>query len=131
MIQWDDSWSIGIEAIDRQHRHLVHLTNMLRKSITEGQGQRVVMSTLQDLVNYAAVHFNDEENLMAQTGFPSLEDHKKLHVDFKRKLAEFVLNHQEGNLRVPSDLMHFLVEWLRDHIKGDDSKFGVFYQEKT
>ncbi|MCB2199155.1 bacteriohemerythrin [bacterium] len=130
MIKWDDSWPIGIAEIDYQHHRLVDLTNDLAAAMLKGQGRAEIFNTFKNLANYTIEHFSDEEAMMEECDYKDLENQQKEHEEFRRKLAEFIVNYQNGAIRIPNEVLVFLAEWLRDHTHGSDRKFGKYWQEQ-
>src|SRR5271167_4548385 len=87
---WKDSWIVGVQEIDAQHKNLVSLLNKLHQAMTQGEGKDALGSILDSLVSYTKAHFAAEERLMQQSGYPDFIAHKREHTS----LAEKVLNFQ-------------------------------------
>lgn len=62
---WNKSLEIGIYEIDDQHRKLLDLINLFATNITEGGRLLDVQTLLDQLMEYATIHFRDEERIMA------------------------------------------------------------------
>jgi hemerythrin-like metal-binding protein len=56
--------------------------------------------------------------------------HKKEHVAFVQKVTEFKDGFEKGKLSVTVEIMHFLSDWLKNHIKGTDRKYSQFFNDK-
>ncbi|NNK85517.1 MAG: chemotaxis protein, partial [Desulfobacterales bacterium] len=82
-VQWNDSMSVGIELIDKQHKMLIQHLNNLIKSLEPSQGLTEVANTLSFLIDYTHFHFSEEEKHMAANKYPELEQHKMKHDGFK------------------------------------------------
>jgi hemerythrin-like metal-binding protein len=130
IIQWDDSLSVGIEAIDAQHMKLVNMINELHTAMKQGKGTGVLSGLVSGLKDYAAVHFTTEEQLMDRHGYPEARGHKKEHARFIAQVGEFDENCQAGTCVLTMEVMNFLRDWLVDHIKGTDRKYAPFFKEK-
>lgn len=120
LVQWSDSMSVGNVYIDEQHTILIDTINQLASA--ESQNDRPVIAMIIDeLISYAAFHFEYEEQLMQSAGYPGLEDHRRVHQDFVKwvdNLREEFTYHRRGQLGV--QILGFLRDWLRQHILGDD-----------
>ena len=60
---WNSSLVNGVSRFDQQHQRLVALVNQLYKAMKSGQGKGAVGAVLDELVEYTATHFADEEKL--------------------------------------------------------------------
>ncbi|MCL2558007.1 MAG: bacteriohemerythrin [Treponema sp.] len=125
---WDEQYSIGIGLVDRQHKELLRLTNMLHSACREGStaAQGAFQSTVHALVDYVQVHFATEEKLMRQFRFTGMEDHLNEHREFVRTVLDKVRVFQKGELFVPLAFTGFLKEWIIGHIARADKKLGTY-----
>lgn len=126
-IKWNDSYALGNEKVDSQHKQLFELLSGLVDSCKDGTELTKIQEALDFLVNYAVSHFNDEEALQIECGYPDYERHKKLHEDFKVTVTglvkRFVLSGSSTELS--SELNKIVVKWLISHIQGEDLKIGA------
>lgn len=61
LIEWNDSLSVGISSIDRQHAVLIKLTNQC-ESVSGGDDDALTLrQIIPGLTDYTVVHFTDEE----------------------------------------------------------------------
>lgn len=123
-LRWDDTMSVGVPAVDADHRVLIDLINRLDSSVEGGDGRAVIGTVLNSLVDYIAHHFAREEKVMEACGYPHLEDHRKIHSDLAERVVDvqcrFLDNEQEV---IGAEVLGFLKDWLRDHILGQDMDF--------
>ncbi|MBT8357687.1 MAG: bacteriohemerythrin [Deltaproteobacteria bacterium] len=127
-VQWNDSMSVGIELIDKQHKMLIQHLNNLIKSLEPSQGLTEVANTLSFLIDYTHFHFSEEEKHMAANKYPELEQHKMKHNEFKTTLSNLEEEFKEdGATHVLAKAVNtLLVNWLIKHICRVDVEFGVF-----
>ena len=130
LIQWDDSLSVNIVEIDKQHQKLIALINELGDAMSLGQGRTVVGKIISALLEYTETHFKAEERYFTVFGYPEATGHKKEHAKFIAKVSEFKERVEKGQLALSIDVMNFLSDWLRHHIKGVDKKYTAFFNEK-
>ena len=57
LMNWDDSYSVNIQAFDEQHRYLFGLLNRLHAAMKAGKSNAVMGPTLNELVRYVETHF--------------------------------------------------------------------------
>jgi hemerythrin-like metal-binding protein len=129
-LKWNNSFSIGIEKFDYQHKILIDLINQTLDIIENGGGKQATSRITEQLVDYTVFHFGDEEKLMKQYGFPGLQIHEKEHQQFILKIKEFRNDLKSGKLEVNEKINQFLHDWLLEHIMGEDKKYGLFLNKK-
>jgi hemerythrin len=129
-IEWNDSYSVGVNEIDMQHQKLVGMINDLHDAMRMGKGKDVLGEIIKGLVGYAVTHFQTEEKYFDQFGYPEAGSHKGEHSAFTQKVAEFKAGFDAGKLALSITVMDFLSNWLRNHIKGVDKKYSLFFNEK-
>ena len=130
-MNWTDKFSVGIPSIDAQHKKLVSMVNELFDAMKSGHGKDAVGKTLAGLIQYTLTHFDYEEKLFAQTGYPDTAAHKKEHEDLKKKVVAMQEKIKIGTGAAQSmEVMEFLKNWLNDHILGTDKKYGPHLASK-
>lgn len=119
-VEWDDRYSVGVYAIDQQHRYLVTIIRELQEAMVAGRASEVLLPVIRKLVTYTNFHFAYEEKVYRAHGYGLLEDHRKFH----RRMVDQIVKMEEaaksGRLRAGAPLMAFLRGWLIDHILGED-----------
>lgn len=116
--------SVGIRAIDADHKLLISLINQFYKALEEGQGQETVGSVLNALCDYTDYHFKREEELMEACSYPDVTAHKQGHAVLKKKVCAIrddYLAHPEN--RIDDRVLDFMKTWLSEHILGSDMKY--------
>ncbi|MBI4893177.1 MAG: hemerythrin family protein [Acidobacteria bacterium] len=130
LIEWSDALLIGVEEVDRQHRHLVEILNRLHEAMQTGGKSRDVVRVMQDVVRYTKYHFETEERYMAAAGYPELAAHRLKHRAMVAKVGAFSEEVLSGKSTVTMRLMTFLKEWLSRHILETDKRFGEYMARK-
>lgn len=123
-MNWDDRLSVGVKALDEQHKVLVESVNKLHTAMLKGQARSVVGELLNTLAKYTVDHFATEEKLMISTQYPDLALHKLQHQELTRQVGEHVARFDKGDITLSVGLLNFLSDWLVNHIQGDDKKYG-------
>ncbi len=129
-IAWSEEYSVKVPLMDEQHKKLIVLINELNSAVSAGNNKTAVEQTLQKLIDYAAVHFAEEEKLMQDAGYPDLNAHKPIHISFVDKVVSLQNAFLAGKAMVGSDIMIFLKDWLIQHIMGTDKKYGSAVSKK-
>ncbi len=128
-MKWQDSFSVGIEEIDNQHKKLISMINSLYKAIKKGEGQKILKDILEGLVQYVDEHFGTEERYMEEYNYPGYLAHKKEHDKFTEQVLKVYQEFEQGKPVVTIDLMEFLKKWLKNHILGTDKKYAPFFKK--
>ncbi len=129
LIMWNDSLSVGLNEIDSQHKVLINLINDLNDAMKAGKGKEVAGKILTELLNYTHTHFGNEEKYFEKFKYPDTAGHIKLHRSFTDKIAEFKKDFESGKAGLSLQMMDFLSDWLREHIKGTDPKYVPLFKE--
>jgi len=130
LIKWDNGLSVGVVEIDQQHQKMVGMINDLNDAMKQGKGKDVLGKIVSGLASYAGTHFRTEEGYFARFAYPDAEHHTKAHADFTKKVVEFKAGFDKGKIGLTIDVMNFLSNWLQGHIKGEDKKYGPFFNAK-
>lgn len=126
-IQWRDQMSVGVPAIDEDHKRLIDLINRfetLAKSDLQGKDEAALRTILGSLAGYARDHFAREERLQAAAGYPGLEENRAEHLKLTAALAAMINRFSDPKERdaPPEDMTRFLQKWLIDHVIKCDLK---------
>ena len=84
---------------------------------------------LEDLCDYTAKHFNDEEQYMESINYKKLFTQKIQHQEFIHKLDEFTEHHNDEIKDQDEQIMgilKYLTEWLVNHILYVDGQIAEF-----
>ncbi len=130
LIQWSDALSVRVTAIDEQHKNLVRMLNELHGAMTQKRGKEVIGIIIASLIEYAATHFKTEEDYFDRFRYPDTEPHKQEHAAFVSKVKQFKKEYDEGAIALSVEVLHFLSNWLQNHIKGTDKKYSDFLNDK-
>lgn len=123
-IAWTNEYSVGVEALDAQHRRLFDVVNELDEAIEKLRGQRVMTGVLRELVGYTQEHFAFEEQLMAEAGYPGLPAHQAQHRAIIQKIERFEYELNVEGYRISREVRDFLQHWLTTHIAQEDLAYA-------
>ena len=126
LITWDASFSVNVEMIDKQHQMLVQMINDLNNAMLNGNEKETIGKLINKLITYAAMHFAREEHYFDTLGYSEADIHKSQHDDFEKKVSAFESDFKAGRQSLSQEIIQFLSNWLVEHIKGSDKKYGPF-----
>ncbi len=126
MLEWDDSFLTGIELFDQQHRQLCDMVNELYISMQQKRSKEVVGAILDKLIAYTATHFAAEEAAFAKTNFPEDAEHRSHHTKLVQQALDLQSKFNSGEAVLTQSVIEFLQDWLINHIKGVDKRYGPY-----
>lgn len=128
-ISWDSQLSMGVKALDEQHKLLLSVVNDLYEAMSEGLGNTFVLPVVERLRWYASEHFVNEEIAMARARYPELEKHRRIHTELLERVKAFQYTPGPTGDSQAKDLLVFLREWLVGHMLRDDRHFKAYLEE--
>lgn len=131
LLQWSDSFNVGIQEIDEQHRTLVDLLNQLHAAILEHKGSAACRKILDQLAEYTRTHFLLEESLMRVSHYPDFDAHKQQHEALIGQVKALQEKLDSGQGAISFELLHFLQNWLTKHINESDKRFGGHFKQTS
>ena len=125
-IDWDDSFSVGVEIIDSQHKKLVELINNFHSAETN------LDEVVQDLLAYVNFHFKTEEKYFKEFGYEKIEEHTHQHKFYEDKIKEIYkkcLTEKIDEGKISAEIEGFIKDWILNHIKISDKEYtGCFHK---
>ncbi|MBU0482144.1 MAG: bacteriohemerythrin [Proteobacteria bacterium] len=119
-LEWNDSYGVGVEEIDRQHQRLFELVNILGRAVADGREEDIIGHVLVDMAGYAEEHFKSEQLYLEKHA--DFKDHFMAHWDFTKKCMELVFAFRKDK-KVSADTLNYLIQWLKKHILEVDRQF--------
>ena len=124
---WKESYRVGIEFIDTQHKELFDTTDKLLRIIEsqdDATRKQECMFAINFLKNYAARHFAEEEEYQFSINYSDIEAHKTLHRIFVATVLKLEKKLIDADFSIPTmkEVAGFLTAWLTYHVAGVDQK---------
>ena len=126
---WKGRFSCGHPEIDREHRELFHLANILfDRFVSRAEDHEGFDAAFNSLLAHTVAHFAHEEKILEDAGYPHVAEHAKLHqtlIETAMQLGHRVATEEELSI---ATLIEFLVEeMIAQHMLIEDRKFfGLF-----
>jgi hemerythrin len=129
ILDWRDEYNVGVKEIDSQHKKFFNMIKNMSELYFKEAGCKdetaQLNRMLDELVNFTKFHFQSEEKLMEQYGYPRIQHQKKEH---EMILSE--LNREVAAIRSASGsiakLVYFLIQWFIKHTVYSDKDVGLF-----
>ena len=127
LIKWRDSYSVGVEQFDNEHKTILRLINEMFEVVKDKHDQISVNYEVDKLINYTKKHFRNEETALEQAEFELLDEHKAIHKRLVREAIDFKEKIENNTDGINSDFYLFLRDWLLKHILEEDMKYSVCF----
>jgi len=131
--KWNDDYSLGIKAIDDQHKKLFGMINKLCTALAEdgnprsfmGKGVKdtVMEEILAEMTDYASNHFFLEESFFEKFQYEKMKEHMSQHELFRLKTHSLKEDLEKGKESVALETMAYLSNWFVEHILHFDREY--------
>lgn len=129
LLSWSDDFMCDIAVIDDHHKRFFEEVNYYHGRMMEGISREEVDASLSRILDSFQHHLDEEENEMAQTGYPGRTDHIAQHEEVLSKLKQIQSEHLEGH-DISLDFFDTLASWLTDHTSHHDKAFATYLREE-
>ncbi len=128
---WTPEYSVGNVLLDQQHKKLLALCADAANCMEDNSkaGRELFHSILHELCNYADIHFQTEENLLAGHNYPGLSEQKSEHTEYRAQLCDFLFAATTGTID-KTGLHQYLSVWWQHHILESDMQYSDFLRGK-
>lgn len=126
IVEWNDSFLVGVEPFDGHHKHLVDLLNRSYTELVHAAPLESCGELLEELSDYVSYHFVAEELWMMENSYPRYEKHIAEHNNYIKQLQEFQQDYRQGRAETSLEVFTFLRRWLVEHILTSDADYGRF-----
>jgi hemerythrin-like metal-binding protein len=126
ILEWTPQYSVQVETIDREHQIWFDLVNGLHQAMLVGKGSEILATLLAQMTQYTVYHFAHEEELMAASGYPEMQDHVQQHNELRETTMRFVERFERGEIAMTIELTLFLSQWIRQHTMTIDRRLGEY-----
>jgi hemerythrin len=127
LFNFEAEFKLGIESVDQEHLQLVNMLNTVHKLINECKKTEAIEYFSLTLANYVVNHFAHEEKFMASINFPQVQEHAKIHANFKKSFAQslpLLATYDDAAFRAA---LTDTFTWIISHIGRTDRKYAQFY----
>ena len=127
-MKWDDSFAIGIEAIDNQHKKIFEHLLALENSVIKRDPWHILRFFLAQLSEYMQFHLAVEEALLEIVGYPDRSAHGDSHAKLVAQIASL-----EEKLKTNANgesLVGFFEDWFIRHVLSSDRDYASFVKRE-
>jgi len=140
-LKWRDSWLTGIETLDAQHAELAAYLNRIAKICFHdgqpdpagspgGTDQPDNMATR--LYDMTKQHFQHEEQLMLDAGYPNYPAHAQEHSMLLAELKLMIRTRFKADCeKIDCETLKALKSWFIVHMAHSDKMFARFASQHS
>jgi hemerythrin len=128
LIKWRDDFSVGVAAVDHEHRELIELINQLYELMHSGGGRERVVESLGEIYAQIAAHFALEERMMRDSTYPALQEHKTDHESLLDQLRDIMDRVEDDGSYDEERLSADLERWFTEHFRTHDARLHLAHR---
>ncbi len=128
-LMWNNSCTVGVQAMDDQHGILMDALNELRAALLKGTESNMVRSMLARVSELMRLHVESEERLLALYGYPGLTAHKAEHQKLLGRLAQVDVRFEQRQSGAVYELVEYRRKWFTTHTGVAGQKYGPWLQK--
>ncbi len=123
LIEWRDEFTIGIPAVDAEHRELIELINELHAQLTQpGAAPDAVADFLGEINVRIGAHFALEEKEMRERQYDQLAAHKADHERLLDEIRDLMDRYEDDHGFDEQELARRLKGWFGAHFGSHDAR---------
>jgi hemerythrin len=127
-IEWGPELKIGNSVIDGQHQKLFELTNLMWNSREEPIADKLQLFEM--ILEELEAHCLDEERILAEIGYPSLQEHQIQHRELINQFKEVLNSCTNDSRETWYNMMSYLAQnLLLKHLMDTDLKYEGFLRD--
>ena len=127
LFNFDAEFKLGIDSIDNEHVKLVNMLNEVHALLSEGKRNDARNYFNQTLSSYVIEHFANEEKFMEGIGFPAIDEHRKIHENFKKTFQDLQPSIEASDDAAFRQALTDAFTWIISHIGKTDRKYATYY----
>lgn len=125
-LTWEEQYSVFVDELDEQHRKILDLINILKRSQEVHREREAAKYALAEMQKYANAHFRSEEHYMEANHYPGLARHIEEHHFFIQKMTVLQEDVKLNRGNLDTKFLLFLKQWWINHILHVDHEYAVF-----
>ncbi len=121
-LEWKDDYSVGVPAVDHEHRELIGLVNQIHEALASEKPDTEVAEIFGDLFRAISAHFALEERFMREQRYDQAAQHKADHERLLDELRDIMDDHRNGEGHSIERLTASIDAWFATHFKTHDAR---------
>jgi diguanylate cyclase (GGDEF)-like protein/hemerythrin-like metal-binding protein/PAS domain S-box-containing protein len=131
-LTWDVSFASGNAFIDAEHSELFRHSNRLLDLTTQpSMRTQDAHASLLQLVHAVEAHFQHEERILKQVGYPGLASHAARHRALMDRARELCDRANDRSILIADVLNFVVIEMIHGHVVSEDRDYFPFLRGAT
>ncbi len=122
LIEWDKKFSVGVAAVDHEHRELIGLVNDAHERLLRPGDDDAVMDFLGEIYARISAHFALEEQLMRIKNYGHYGEHKADHERLLDEIRDIMDDYEDDECFGEDQFAQRLKEWFTEHFRTHDAR---------
>ena len=129
LFRWDESFQIGIEELEHEHKVLIDDINMLHEELASSDKSEIA-KWLGEICTRMQAHFALEEHVMKEHKYAFYDEHKREHDELLESCTEYMFQYiNDTSASSSASIENSLKHWVLNHIITSDKKMSLMVQE--
>ena len=131
LLRLDDSFLIGIDELDYEHKVLIDDINRLHEELARHDEKSEIERCLGDIHARMQAHFALEEHVMKERKYEFFDEHKREHEALLNSYTEGMVQFlNDTGVSASPPIEDSLKHWVVEHIRSSDKKMSLMIQKK-
>ena len=122
LLTWKPEYSVGIDSMDDEHRHMIRLINEIYDEMQERRDAASIEQFLGDIHAAISAHFALEERMMRDAGYAEYQPHKDDHEELLDQIRELMDAFAADSGQGIALLRERLSSWFSAHFASFDAR---------
>ncbi len=122
LLSWRDEFSVGVPAVDHEHREVIDTINRLNEAARAGADHEEVVAALGEIYARIAAHFALEERIMRRARYDAYAEHKAEHEALLDALRDIMDRVEDDGRYDEAGLGRELDAWFSVHFRTQDAR---------
>lgn len=133
LVKFTNDLYTGNDRIDQQHKEWFKRLDKFWRAARQGNSTNEVIDTLIFLQEYVQIHFEDEERLQKEIGYPGYSAQKNEHDEYIKDIGHLIdsLQKKGADFPISVDTLNSMMEWVVKHISTMDKDLANYIREKN
>ena len=128
-LDWKSEWECGHQQIDEQHQELVKQGDILIQMSLSNEEYEKILHQLDIVLNHIIDHFDTEEQILKDIGFPDYESHATIHKNLVEQALQLKESYQKGQLKSSAFFSFIVDEIIIGHMLDKDQTIFLLYSK--
>ncbi len=122
LIAWDEKFSVGVAAVDHEHRELIGLVNAAYERLRLPDMEGEIMDFLGDIHAKISAHFALEEQIMRAKNYDQYAEHKADHERLLDEIRDIMDDYEDDDFFSEDQFAQQLGSWFTGHFRTHDAR---------